>query len=622
MFISFLLATTLGAAAATATPAPAPVRIPLRDFFRNPERELFALSDDGKWVSYLAPSASRMNVFVRATAGGEPKRVTEETDRDIDAYFWKGSDTLVYVKDLGGDGNFHLVSVGRDGKGLKDLTPFPGVRAEIIDELRDDPSSLLIALNKRKAEVFDAYKVNVGTGQLTLVAQNPGNITDWYADHAGQIRVATATDGVNTSLLYRAGPQAAFKSVLTTTFRDSVTPQFFTFDDKKIYAASNLKRDRSAIVVIDPATGTEEKVLFEHPEVDVDELDSWHRRKVVSCAYFQTTKPGRKCFDDDTNALYNKLEKKLAGSYVAIEATNQAEDMLIVRAESDRSRGTYWLYERATDKLTKLADVSPWLDEKQLAEMRPVTYKTRDGLTLHGYLTLPKGGDGKAHPLVVHPHAEPWSRDEWGFDPEVQFLANRGYAVLQMDFRGSDGYGRRFWESSFKEWGGRMQDDISDGVKYLVGQGVADPKRVCIYGGYAALAGLAFSPELYACGIDYAGVSSLFTYMKSIPAYLKPELQMMYEMVGDPEKDKALLTARSPVFHADKIRAPLFVAQGKNDPQVNMSELNQMVDAIKKRGIDVTYMVKDNEGHGFAKEENRFAFYEAMEQFLAKYIGK
>jgi dipeptidyl aminopeptidase/acylaminoacyl peptidase len=247
-------------------------------------------------------------------------------------------------------------------------------------------------------------------------------------------------------------------------------------------------------------------------------------------------------------------------------------------------------------------------------------------LTINGYLTLPKGAAAKSLPVIVNPHGGPWARDEWRYNHEVQFLANRGYAVLQMNFRGSTGYGRKFWESSFKEWGGKMQDDVSDGVKYLISQGIADPKRVCIYGGsyggYATLAGLVYSPELYACGVDYVGVSNLFTFMKSVPPYWKPYLDMMYQMVGDPEKDKALLAAKSPALHADQIRAPLFVVQGKNDPRVNINESNQMVDALKKRQIDVPYMVKDNEGHGFHNEENRIEMYQAMEQFLAKHLKK
>lgn len=611
------------------TPAEARIRpLPLRDFFRNPEIARVALSDDGKWISHLAPYQNRLNIFVRAVDAPlqSAVRLTSETSRDIAGYFWKGNDNLVYIKDFGGDENFHLVSVSRDGKATKDLTPFPKVRAQIIDDLPDDPGAVLVGLNKRKAEIFDVYRVNVATGEMTLVAENPGNVTSWYTDHAGQVRLAGTNDGVNTSLLFRPTAKAPWKKVLTTSFKDSLSPMFFSFDNAKLYATSNIGRDKQAVVLVNPATMKEEQVLFEHPEVDVDSLGYWRQRKVVSCATFTTWKSERKCFDPETAAMFGKLEQKLPGYEVNVTATDKAEDLLIIRTTSDRTRGTYHLYDRKADKLTKIADSSPWIDEKRMAEMKPITYKSRDGLTINGYLTLPKDMPAKALPVVVNPHGGPWARDDWGFDPEVQFLANRGYAVLQMNFRGSTGYGRKFWEASFKEWGGKMQDDVSDGVKYLIAQGIADPKRIAIYGGsyggYATLAGLAFSPELYACGIDYVGVSNLFTFLKTIPPYWRPMLDMMYAMVGHPVKDKALLTARSPVLNVDKMRAPLLIAQGKNDPRVNVAESDQMVDALKKRGIDVPYLVKDNEGHGFRNEENRFEFYEAMEKFLDKHLSK
>lgn len=273
----------------------------------------------------------------------------------------------------------------------------------------------------------------------------------------------------------------------------------------------------------------------------------------------------------------------------------------------------------------KLTDVAPWINENNMADVKPIKYTSRDGLTINGYLTLPKGSDGKNLPIVVNPHGGPWFRDTWGFNPEIQFLANRGYAVLQMNFRGSTGYGKEFWKSSFKQWGKKMQDDITDGVNWLIKEGIADPKKVAIYGGsyggYATLAGLTFTPDLYACGVDYVGVSNLFTFMKSIPPYWKPMLGMLYAMVGNPETEKELLTSASPIFHIDKIKVPLLIAQGANDPRVNKNESDQVVKALKEKGIDVPYIVKDNEGHGFSNEENRFDFYNAMEKFLAKHIG-
>lgn len=601
-----------------------PPRVPLRDFFKNPDKAQYELSPDGKWLAFRAPWQHRMNVFVQPVAGGEARRITAETERDIPVYFWKGPGHIVYLKDFKGDENFHLVVVDRDGKGLKDLTPFDKVRTQVVDPLPDDDHELIIEINKRNPQFFDAYRVNVDGKKLTLAAENPGNVTGWLADHKGRIRAATTTDGVSTSLLYRADDKQPFKTVVTTNFRESVAPQFFTFDDKQLYCASNRGRDKQAIVVLDPETGKETQVLFEHPEVDVDSLDFSHRRKVLRLAGFTTWKPERHYFDAATEKLYQELEAKVPGYEIVVGSEDRAEENFVVVAYNDRTRGTRYLYNAKSHALTKLADVSPWLDEKQMATMKPIQYKSRDGLTINGYLTLPNGVDAKKLPMVVNPHGGPWARDQWGFNPEVQFLANRGYAVLQVNFRGSTGYGRKFWEASFKQWGRKMQDDVSDGVKHVVAQGVADPRRVCIYGGsyggYATLAGLTFSPELYACGVDYVGVANLFTWMKAFPPYWKPYLDMVHEMVGDPEKDKEAMTAASPVFHADKIRVPLLVAQGKNDPRVNIDESNQMVAALKKRGIDVQYMVKDNEGHGFHNEENRFDFYQAMEDFLGKHL--
>jgi dipeptidyl aminopeptidase/acylaminoacyl peptidase len=301
------------------------------------------------------------------------------------------------------------------------------------------------------------------------------------------------------------------------------------------------------------------------------------------------------------------------------------ERIWVVRTYSDVSRGAFYVFNRDTRKLTPLGEVTPWLNPEMMSPMKTVNYRTRDGLDIQGYLTLPRGKEAKNLPVVVNVHGGPWARDEWGFDPEAQLLASRGYAVFQMNFRGSTGYGRKFWEKSFKQWGRAMQNDITDGVKWLVKDGVADPKKVCIYGGsyggYATLAGVTLTPDLYACGVDYVGVSNMFTFMKTIPPYWKPFLDQMYEMVGHPEKDKEWLHAVSPVFHVDKIKAPLFVAQGANDPRVVKAESDQIVEALRKRGVEVQYMVKDNEGHGFANEENRFDFYRAMDKFLSMHIG-
>jgi len=600
-------------------------KIPLRDFFKNPEKTAYQISPDGNWISYLAPYERRLNVFIMPRTDGEAKRITSETARDMAGYFWKSNDRIIYLKDKAGDENFHLLSVDLNGENLKDLTPFDSITVQVVDELEEQPDEMLIGLNQRNKEIFDVYRINVKTGEMKLAAENPGNITGWVTDHDGNIRVAVTNDGVNTSLLYRENEKDTFKTILTTNFKESINPLFFTFDNKYLYAASNLNRDKSAIVKYDIANGKEMETIFEHPEVDITDLNFSKKRKVLTSINYTTWKRQRKFLDQHTEDIFTSLQSKLPNYEIVLTSENKNEDIYTVRTYSDRSLGACYIYEVNGDKLTKLADISPWLNENDLCEMKPISYTSRDGLTINGYLTLPKGKDPKNLPVIINPHGGPWHRDLWGYNPEVQLFANRGYAVLQVNFRGSTGYGRKFWEASFKQWGKRMQDDVSDGVKWIEAQGIADPKRIAIYGGsyggYCCLAGMAFTPDLYACGIDYVGVSNLFTFMKTIPPYWKPFLEMMYEQVGDPDKDKDLLMAASPVFHVDQIKSPLLVIQGAKDPRVNINESNQIVEALKKRGIDVPYLVKENEGHGFHNEENRFEAYEAMENFLQKHLN-
>lgn len=460
-----------------------------------------------------------------------------------------------------------------------------------------------------------------------MLAENPGNIQRWMTDHDGKLRLASTTDGVNTSLLFRETENDTFRVVLTTNFKETVVPLFFTFDNKNIYAASNLNRDKSAIVEFDIANGKEIKVLFEDPDYDVYGLHYSRKRKVLTAISWTSWKKQRHFLDKEIEDIFKRLEKDLGQHEIVISGSNKAEDVFIVRTYNDRSLGAYYIFDKNNNKLDKIVDVSPWLNEDDLVEMKPIEYKSRDGLTIHGYLTLPKVNTAKNLPVVVNPHGGPWARDSWTFNPVVQFLANRGYAVLQVNFRGSTGYGREFWEASFKEWGKKMQDDVTDGVHWLIDEGIADKEKIAIYGGsyggYATLAGLCYTPDLYACGVDYVGVSNLFTFMETIPPYWELYKKMIYEMVGDPndEKDSILMRESSPVYHADKIVVPLFIAQGANDPRVKKSESDQMVEAMKEKGVEVEYMVKDNEGHGFRNEENRFDFYEAMENFLGKHIG-
>jgi len=492
------------------------------------------------------------------------------------------------------------------------------------------PNEVLIGMNKRNPEAFDPFRLNIETGEMKQLAENPGNIQSWIMDHDGKLRAATAiVDGINTQILYREKESEKFKPVLTTNFKESVNPMFFTFDNKNIYATSNLGRDKTVVVEFDIANGKEIKVLYENPDFDVSGLQYSKKRKVLTIADFESWKMEKYFFDEETKKIYESVQKELPNVTIHIPWTTKEEDKYIIRTFSDRSLGGYYIYDKTIDKLQKIADIGPWLIEKELGEMKPIQYKSRDSMTINGYITLPAGytmETAKDLPAVVNPHGGPWARDGWYFNPEVQFLANRGYAVLQVNFRGSTGYGRKFWESSFKQWGLKMQDDVTDGTKWLIDQGIADPKRIAIYGasygGYTTLEGIVKEPDLYTAAVDYVGVSNLFTFLKTIPPYWKPMLDMMYDMVGNPKTDSLQFVTTSPALNADKIKTPLFIAQGANDPRVKKAESDQMVEALKKRGITVQYMVKDNEGHGFHNEENRFDFYRAMEKFLGEQLNK
>ena len=599
--------------------------IPLEDFFKNPEKTAFEISPDGQKVAFMQPWENRLNVHVKNIGSNEVIRLTSATERDIAGYLWLGNSRIGYVQDTGGDENFRLFAVNIDGTNQADLTPFDSVRVQIIDELENNPQEMLIGLNKRDQRLHDVYRLNVISGDMELIAENPGNISGWQTDHDGKLRLAFTADGVNTSILYRQTEQDTFHIILTTDFREEVNPMFFTFDNKNLYVSSNRKRDKSALYIFDINTATETDLIFGHDEVDISWAMYSKKRKVLTGVSIYTSKQKYHFFDNWRENVQKDLEEKLPGVEVRLSDLDDNETMALVRTFNDKTRGAYYLYNTETKELSKLADISPWLDPLKMANMMPISYKSRDGLTINGYLTLPKDSSDKNLPVIVNPHGGPWARNRWGFNSEVQFLANRGYAVLQMNFRGSTGYGRNFKEIGFKQWGKSMQDDVTDGVHWLINEGIADKDRIGIYGGsyggYATLAGVTFTPELYACGVDYVGPSNIFTLLNSLPPYWELYRQMFYEMVGNPEDDKELLEEISPVFHVDKIKAPLFVAQGANDPRVKQAESDQIVEALQSKGIDVQYMLKENEGHGFHNEENRMEFYNAMIVFLNKHMN-
>lgn len=607
-------------------------QLPVEDFFRQPEKVQYTISPDGKHFAWLEPwkeGENRLNIMVSSVEDPtKGKRITDRTDRDIPGYGWVNNNQLVYLADQGGDENYHLWLKDFNTEApAVDVTPFDKVRAGIVDLLDDDDDHILITLNKDNPQVFDIYKLNLKTHELTLEAKNPGNVVGWATDHDGVVRVAYVSDGLNMDVLYRDTKDEEFKPLISSSFEDTNEFAGFTADNKKIYLISDEGRDDTALYEFDPHT-KDKTLLFENK-------DSWggvsgilwsDARKVLTGARWIAEKPERHYFDDEAKKIYEDLQKLQPEKSVSIVDVSKDETKYIVAYYSDRDPGTYYYYDKANPgELKLLAQLYPWLPTEEMAEMKPITYEARDGLLIRGYLTIPKDSDGKNLPLVVNPHGGPEARDVWGYNPEVQMLANRGVAVFQPNFRISTGMGKAFWKAGFKQWGQAMQDDITDGVQYLIDQGIADPKRVAIYGasygGYATLMGLIKTPDLYAAGVDYVGVSDLTTLLASVPEYWKPMLDQMKATIGDPEKDAAMLKEYSPIYNAEKITKPLFIAQGANDPRVIKKQSDDMVAAMKARGVEVEYMVKDNEGHGFHNEENRMEFYKAMLAFLENHLG-
>lgn len=617
--------------AGAATASSASSLIPLKDFFRNPTSRGHALSPDGRKIAYLKAWESRMNIFVKTIGKDDEKQVTSNKDRDINDFSWKGNSHILYSKDFGGDENFHLFNVDIIHGTEKDTTPFEKTRVDVVDFLTEvNDHDVLISHNQRNAELFDVYRLNVETGKMKLVYKNPGDVTGYLTDHLGRLRVASRNVGTDTEILYRENEQAAFKPIMKFDYTRSFSPIAFTVDNKNLYITSNLGRDKESLIEFDPRAKKETKLIYQNPEYDISTMGyssplvfSEKRKKLLEVNYL-TWKLQHAFFDSEYEKMLNLVIEQFPQANVAVLSKSKDETKYTVVVSSDRMRGQVYLVDATSQKIELLTELAPWLKATELAEMKPIQYTSRDGMTISGYLTLPRGKEIKNLPVIVNPHGGPWARDFWRFNPEVQFLASRGYAILQMNFRGSTGYGRRHFTASFKQWGLKMQDDITDGAQWLIDMGIANPKKICIYGGsyggYATLMGLVKTPDLYACGVDYVGVSNLFTFLKTIPPYWKLEMEKMSVMLGDPVRDEAQFKMTSPALNVDQIKAPLFIAQGAKDPRVNKAESDQIVEALKKKGIEVPYLVKDDEGHGFHNEENRFDFYTAMEKFLAQHL--
>lgn len=593
--------------------------------FKKPEKAGFQISRDGSYLGWLAPWKKRMNVFIKDLKTGREKRITSVTARDIPGYFFINEDTVGYIIDKGGDENFKLFGVNiKTGEEIC-YTPFDEVRAYMVDDLEDDSEHVLIAMNKRDKRFMDVYRLTLADGKLEEVAQNDGTIVGWFTDHDGKLRGAFSKLDNRDLILLRPDEKSEFKPFYLAAEGDKASPVMFDFDNKHLIVTTNVNRDKIAFVKFSEG-GNEVETLFSHPEVDVGGIIASKELKRIQGFGYVTDKLHHKIIDPELDRIISMVKSKFPGQTVSFQDSDKLQNKLLFVIYSDVNSGSYYLYDKKTDELKKLVDMRPWINNSLLSPMKPVKFLSRDGKTwLNAYLTLPKDFR-KPVGAIINPHGGPATRDHWGFNPEVQYLANRGYAVLQINYRGSTGYGKEFQDLGIKQWGtGYMQHDLSDGARWLVEQGVADKDKVAIYGasygGYATLAGMTFTPELYCCGVDNVGPSSLLTLLASIPPYWEPLRRDLYRRVGNLETEKEFLKSISPLFFVQNIIKPLMVVQGANDPRVKKQEADQIVAAMKSKGIPVYYLLKENEGHGFHNEENQIEFYKYLEAFFSRYLG-
>lgn len=608
--------------------------------FGNPEIAGGKLSPDGKYLSFIKPYKGTLNIWVKGI--NEPfesaKPITADTTRPIRQYFWsKDSKYVLYSQDKGGDENFNLYAVDPSGpiskKGIpenKDLTKLQGVRVYIYDVARTDPNIVFIGLNDRDKAWHDLYKLNIATGERTLMHKNTENdrLTGYYFDWDDNLRLATRSNQDGSNDILRVDKDNLTK-IYTSSVFETVSPLTFNKDNTKFYLLTNKgDRDLIELVLFDPQTQMEQ-FIEKDPQNRVDLGDvkiSEVSRDIIYTEYtdeYEKYVWKDKSFEKD----YNYVKSQLPDKNIYFNNSTEDEQYWFISAMSDTDPGSTYIYDRKNQKLTFQYKPRPNIPVDDLAKVTPIKYPSSDGLMIPAYLTLPKGVEAKNLPLIVFPHGGPWARDYWSYNPYLQFLANRGYAVLSPNFRGSTGYGKKFINAGNNEWGKKMQDDITWGVKYLVSEGIVDPTKVGImggsYGGYATLAGLAFTPDVYACGVSIVGPSNLITLLNSIPPYWEAVKAEFHYRVGNPETTdgKALLAERSPLNSASKIKSPLLVIQGANDPRVKIHESDQIVVALRERGAPVEYIVAPDEGHGFANPVNNMAMLAASEKFLSKYLG-
>jgi dipeptidyl aminopeptidase/acylaminoacyl peptidase len=601
--------------------------IPLETLFGNPDQAMPRLSPDGTQLAYVAPAEGVLNVWVGPVGGERSEPVTSDRDRGIRTYFWAhDGESVLYLQDTGGDEDWHLFQANLTTNQTRDLTPFEHVQAQVIEYTKHHPTRMVLGLNRRDQRFHDAYLLDLTTGDMELIAENPGDVVGWVVDAELAVRGAMAarSDG-GFDLRVRPTADSDWGVVLTWNANENLNsqPVAFSSDGDMLYLLDSRHSNTARLVALDLETGVE-TVLAEDSTYDVSAVEIDPDSREVQLVAFARARVEWQALDPFLARELAVLGRVDDGDFAIVNRTD-ADDRWLVAYTRDQGPTAYYELDRTRHEARFIFYDRPALAEYTLAKMEPVTFTASDGLTIHGYLTRPPGTGSDPLPLVLNVHGGPWARDVWGYDPEAQWLANRGYACLQVNYRGSTGYGKAFINAGDREWGGKMHQDLVDAVRWAVHEGIADPARVAIYGGsyggYAALVGATFTPDLFACAVDIVGPSNLITFVKSIPEYWSTYLEVLHQRVGHPEEDEAFLMSRSPLSRVEDIRIPILIAQGANDPRVKQAESEQIVAAMRRNGIDHEYLLFEDEGHGFAKPENRLQFYRAAEAFLAQHLN-
>lgn len=611
----------------------------VEDYFARPKASAFKISPDGKYLSYKEKDQDKKNhVYVKDLGTGKITKAIVEKDDLIRGYGWLNKKRLFYTQDRGGNENIHLYATDIDGGNQKDLTPFDGVKVQSIIPIKDT-DFVVVTMNKNNKQIFEPFKINFVTGEMTQLYENKdvnSPIDDYLFDKDGNLRgYSVLENGLTTKTYYKDLQTGKFNLIKSADWSDTFSIIEFNENSKnkdEAYVVTNLDSDKARIVLYDLKKNTVIKEIYSNPVYDVSSISTAGKNRNYELDYisYEGTKGETVPVSKFYKEIHDKLKAQFGDKEFGIVSSDDNNDKLLVIVGSDKLYGTYYEYDTKTRQTKLLYNLMPQLKEEDMAEMRPIEFKSRDGLTIHGYITLPKAAlEGKKVPLIVNPHGGPQGiRDSWGFNPEAQLFASRGYATLQVNFRISGGYGKSFQKAGYKQIGRKAMDDVEDGVKYAIEQGWVDKDKVAIYGGshggYATLMGLIKTPDLYACGVDYVGVSNIFTFFDSFPEYWKPYKEMVKQIWYDLDNPEEAKIAKevSPVYQIDKIKKPLFVVQGANDPRVNINESDQIVKAMRAKGFEVPYLVKYDEGHGFGKEPNRIELYKSMLGFFAENFNK